>query len=161
MSHTSAEESFAGFLLNYGYASLKLLDVGGDGSGRYAEFASRFGVDYKTLGIGSCDYDIRDSPYSWPIPSDSFDLVSSSSTFEHIPFFWETFREMTRVCKPGGHLYVNAPSQGPEHWDLDCWRFKSGSMDALARWGNVQLISGTLDSKDETWQDCIGIFKKP
>lgn len=39
----------------------------------------------------------------------SFDLVVSSSTLEHVPEFWEVCHEMKRVLAPGGCLIVNVP----------------------------------------------------
>ena len=44
-----------------------------------------------------------------PFEDNSFDLIVSSSTLEHIPNFWLACDEMKRVLAPGGILIINAP----------------------------------------------------
>jgi SAM-dependent methyltransferase len=102
------------------------------------------------------------SSYRWPILDGSYEVVVCSSTLEHVEFPWETFREMCRVTKPGGYIYINVPSTGHIHWDWDGWRFNKDSMGALAKWGGVELIeSGTdTDSGDPEWHDTWGVFRK-
>jgi SAM-dependent methyltransferase len=70
-----------------------------------------------------------------PLRSNIADIVASSSAFEHDAFFWETFLERARVTKPGGVIYVNAPSNGKYHrYPEDNWRFYPDAVKALARW---------------------------
>lgn len=109
-----------------------------------------------------------------PFKDESFDIVISSSCFEHDDMFWETFLEMCRVAKPDGYLYVQAPQNGPYHgWPGDNWRFYADSWRALAKWGNkngygIELVESYIDETTpphETegtrfWNDSVGIFKK-
>ena len=44
-----------------------------------------------------------------PFEDNSFDLIVSSSTLEHIPDFWLACNEMKRVLAPEGMLIINAP----------------------------------------------------
>lgn len=44
-----------------------------------------------------------------PFEDNSFDLIVSSSTLEHIPDFWLACNEMKRVLAPEGILIINAP----------------------------------------------------
>ena len=61
-----------------------------------------------------------------PFEDNSVDLVVSTSCFEHDPCFWLTFKEMTRIVKPEGFIYVNAPTRGIYHgYPGDNWRFYS------------------------------------
>jgi SAM-dependent methyltransferase len=46
-----------------------------------------------------------------PFPDDSFDFVVVSHLIEHLDHPVEFFGECVRVCKPGGILYVEAPSE--------------------------------------------------
>ena len=49
--------------------------------------------------------------------------------------FWMTLREMARVVRLGGYVYVNAPSTGPYHaFPGDNWRFYRDAPAALALW---------------------------
>src|SRR3982750_82046 len=69
-----------------------------------------------------------------PLPLDDgqFDLVMATSVFEHDMAFWRTFLEMCRKAKPGGHIYISAPSNGKVHrYPRDCWRFYPDAGSAL------------------------------
>jgi len=80
------------------------------------------GVDYR-----ECDVDRQ--PLPWP--DDHFDLVVASHLIEHLDDPIRLAGELVRVCRPGGHVYIEAPSarslRGPaldraphaffSHWD--------------------------------------------
>ena len=75
-----------------------------------------------------------------PFSDGSIGLVVSTSCFEHDPCFWLTFKEMTRIVKVGGHIYVNAPTNGVYHcYPGDNWRFYSDAGQALAYWSGYQF----------------------
>jgi len=105
-----------------------------------------------------------------PFDDDSFDLVMASSAFEHDPRFWETFIEMCRVVQSGGHIYVNAPSNGGVHrYPLDCWRFYPDAGLALVDYARTQQVQVDLVESfvgkryPETWDgwnDFVAVFRK-
>jgi SAM-dependent methyltransferase len=102
-----------------------------------------------------------------PVASDSIDAIVSSSAFEHDACFWDTFLELVRILRPGGLLYVNAPSNYAFHrYPLDCWRFYPDAGVALVRWtgrrgGQIELIESFVASpKQEGWADFVGVFRK-
>lgn len=164
MAHQRAIKLCQQFLSNYATKPGRLLDVGGEGD-EYEKLVHDAGHLYFSLGVGDgVDYCVEKNPYSWDIKDFWFDYVICCSTLEHIPWFWATFKEMVRATKPGGFIFVCAPSSGPIHWDLDCWRFMPDSMNALARWGNVMPVQVFLDDGpecDKMWKDCVGVFQKP
>lgn len=51
--------------------------------------------------------DLSKTPY--PLESESFDLIIANHVLEHIPNWWECFKELTRVLKPGGILEIWIP----------------------------------------------------
>jgi len=118
--------------------------------------------------------DIVSNAHEIPFKDNHFDIVLSSSCFEHDDMFWETFLEMSRVLKPGGFMYVQAPSNGPYHgWPGDNWRFYIDSWLALERWGkkkgyDLELVERYIDESTphaehegvRIWNDSVGIFKK-
>ncbi len=64
------------------------------------------------------------SPYKFPMADGHYDVLISGQAFEHVKFFWLTWMEMVRTLKPGGFIFLIAPSRGPEHrFPVDCWRF--------------------------------------
>jgi len=99
------------------------------------------------------------------VVKEQYDFVVSTSCFEHDPMFWMTFLEMVKVCKPGGMIYVNAPSTGPYHAHPgDCWRFYADSWKSLADWSEknnlkVTLVETYID-RNGMWKDSVGIFVK-
>lgn len=102
-----------------------------------------------------------------PVEKGSFDACVSTSCFEHDAMPWQTFLSALDCLKPGGLLYINAPSNGPYHaFPVDNWRFYPDAGMALADWGrssgyDVCLVeSGTLARQTDAWNDFIAIFQK-
>jgi SAM-dependent methyltransferase len=102
-----------------------------------------------------------------PIRSNSADVVISTSQMEHDSFFWRTFLEFVRVLKPGGVLYLNAPSNGLYHrYPVDLWRFYPDSGRALADWSRESghalclIESFVAERLDDIWNDFVAIFVK-
>ena len=115
---------------------------------------------------------VLDDPYVIPMADESIAVVLCTSVFEHSSFFWKLFEEALRVLRPGGILYVNAPSNGYVHrHPLDCWRFYPDSGVALAEWGcrqgyDVVLLESFVTDQDfsdyseEIWNDFVAVFAK-
>jgi SAM-dependent methyltransferase len=102
-----------------------------------------------------------------PVASGSADIIIATSMFEHDSFFWQTFLEMLRVLKPGGVIYVNAPSNGSYHrYPTDNWRFYPDAGKVLEKWGvrngyELQLVeSFVADRRADHWNDFVAIFQR-
>ena len=149
---------------------MSVLDIGSyDVNGSYRTLFSKLQCSYVGIDLSSgpgVDV-ILDSPYRFPIQSNSVDIVISGQAFEHIEFFWLTWIEMVRVLKPGGMIFLIAPSRGPEHrYPQDCWRFYPDGYRALAKLGKCELLEVSADWEPHpdpgsgAWGDCVGVFKK-
>ena len=111
---------------------------------------------------------VLEDPYQYLFPPGHFDLIVSTSCFEHDPMFWLTFLEASRVLSPSGFLYINAPSNGWYHthpWDN--WRFYPDAALALESWGRrsgcpMNVIESFFAgrSNGDVWNDCVMIFSK-
>lgn len=115
-------------------------------------------------------------PYSIPVPSGSIDVVLSGQTFEHIPFPWVSMLEIGRILKPGGYLFVTAPSRGHPHGPLDCWRYYPDGFRALAAFSGLDVVEAqtdfpprvngrrhdysAIDTESAYWGDTVGVFRK-
>ena len=152
-------------------STIEIVDIGSYVvNGSYKQFFNRAGWHYVgvDLAAGPNVDVILTSPYRLPFKSHSVDVIVSGQAFEHIEFFWLTWLEMVRVLKPGGLIFLLAPSRGYEHrHPQDCWRFYPDAYRALADYGGLQLLEVNTDweqhaDKDSApWGDTVGVFKQP
>ena len=132
--------------------SVNILDVGGadfNGSFRSALRASSLANAIANVNITVAD--LAPGPgvnvvlehsrklLQLPFPDGAFDIVVTTSCFEHDRFFWHTFTEIARVVNPqDGLIYLNAPSNGHYHaYPRDYWRFYPDAASALADWAEL------------------------
>lgn len=108
-----------------------VFDVGG---------GERFGKwlkEYKGL-FAACDYrtfdydastgaDVVGDIQAIPLPEHSIDAIICSSVLEHVRDPLAAMRELTRILKPGGQIFLYVPSIYPYHSRPghypDLWRF--------------------------------------
>jgi len=114
--------------------------------------------------------DVVGTSHKIPFSKNTFDIVVSSSCFEHDDMFWVSFLEMCRVLKPNGYMYINAPSNGVVHrFPVDNWRFYEDCWSALEKWGrlkkhNIRLVESYIGRPSSRatgfgWVDSVGIYK--
>ncbi len=103
----------------------------------------------------------------WNIPDDHFDMIMASSVFEHDKTFWKTFLEMCKKIKTGGHIYINAPSNGTIHrYPKDYWRFYPDAglaLEELAKSEGFDLIlveSFVAEREVDVWNDFCAVFRR-
>jgi SAM-dependent methyltransferase len=66
------------------------------------------------------------------VPEGSFGLVICCSVLEHVPDPWAMARNITRVLKPGGSVYVSVPWAWRYHaYPDDYWRFSWRGIERL------------------------------
>lgn len=154
---------------------IKVLDVGSyDVSGSYRDIFLDKKYEYVGLDMeqGPNVDVVLKNPYDWSdIETDSVDVIISGQAFEHIEFFWITMEEMARVLRKDGLLCIVAPNGFIEHrYPVDCYRFFSDGMIALARYVNFEILHAdtncapSLGSKDwysETCADSMLVARKP
>ena len=155
--------------INLKETSFKVIDIGGsDLNGSIKPFFKN--MDYTVLDISphpSVDIVIKPGE-SLPFEDNTFDLVVSTSCFEHDPCFWITFKEMCRITKIGGYIYINAPSNGYYHGHPgDNWRFYADAGQALAYWASMQNVPVSVEEtffinplNNEPWIDFICVWKR-
>lgn len=150
--------------------ALAIADIGSyDVNGSYRSLfdSSRWLYQGVDLAPGPNVDLVLSSPYRLPFATGSLDLVVSGQAFEHVEFFWLSWLEMVRVLRPGGLIFLIAPSRGPEHrYPVDCWRFYPDAYRALARWGEVEALevgtdwSPDVDPDSAPWGDTVGVFRR-
>ena len=167
--HDTALEIGKAFFEAYAKSGAIVVEVGSRNVNGSLRDVCRRDVTYIGLDIESgpkVDV-VVDPQSSLPLQSDIADIVVSSSAFEHDAFFWQTFLEMTRLAKPGGVVYINAPSNGKYHrHPEDNWRFYPDAGRALVRWATKSGHQMTLiesfvaERRADIWSDFVAIFMK-
>jgi SAM-dependent methyltransferase len=83
---------------------------------------------WRYVGVDGCpgpNVDIVvDWDFKWEsIPDNSYDLVVTGQTMEHVKAPWKMAQAIYRVTKPGGMVMVIAPWKWDPHPSpIDCWR---------------------------------------
>jgi SAM-dependent methyltransferase len=105
-----------------------------------------------------------------PFETGSVDIVISTSCFEHDPVFWLTFKEMARIVRLDGYIYINAPTGGNYHgYPGDNWRFYSDAGQALAYWSSIRndnetiypvKVLETFNILGNTWNDFVCVWQR-
>jgi len=166
------EENYASSLPS---EKVKVLDVGSyDVNGSYKEYFSSDKYQYVGLDMAEGpNVDIAlENPYDWSeVETDSYDIVISGQAFEHVEFFWLTMAEMARVLKKDGLMCIIAPNGFEEHrYPVDCYRFFTDGMVALARYVNLEPLHAHTNCApennstgwySETRADAFIVAKKP
>ena len=102
------------------------------------------------------------SPPGEPFPFNdaAFDIVITTSTFEHDPMFWMTIREMARVTRLDGWVYATSPHAGHYHpYPGDNYRFMHDAGAALAFWTGKSIEGKAYPlSLNATWLGQGGSF---
>lgn len=66
------------------------------------------------------------------VENDSVDFVTSASVLEHVKYPQQVVKEIHRILKPGGVVYINVPFIFPFHADpVDFYRFTHKGIDIL------------------------------
>lgn len=153
-----------------GKRDLHILDIGSyDVNGSYKQFFDQPGWHYTGVDLApgpNVDLVLK-SPYRFPVKSHSVDVIVSGQAFEHIEYFWLSWLEMARMVRPGGLVFLLAPSRGYEHrHPQDCWRFYPDSYRALARYVDMELLEVNTDWEPHAdpdsapWGDTVGVFQQ-
>ena len=102
---------------------------------------------------------VLNNPYEITLQDGYADLVISGQMFEHCEFFWLAFKEMVRILKRDGLLFLIAPSTGSIHrYPVDCYRFYPDGYRALAKWAHCDCVEVWLD-RESVWGDLVGTFR--
>ena len=126
------------YLFQYENEPLSILDIGSQSLDSQVNHRFLFNKPkwvYKGLDIEAgenVDIVVKD-PYDWvEVETNSFDVVISNQTFEHISYFWITAFEIGRILKDGGIACIIAPSSGGEHrFPIDAFRYYPDGFSAL------------------------------
>lgn len=124
------------------------------------ELASRFSryvavdisADILTRGTRlPFEVEIADLSVDFPFQAEGFDVVIAMMVIEHLFDPFHSFREMARICRPGGFVFVNVPNIASIRCRLDLLRGRvpwTSRPDWFERgdWDGGHLHNFTIDS---------------
>lgn len=96
---------------------------------------------------------------SIPALDGSFDVVISANTLEHARRPWRLVREMARIVKPGGLVWLLVPMPNAHAYHahpIDCWRCYTEGMRGLFEDAGLTV----LDLHEAADHDTVGIARK-
>jgi len=163
--HKESMMEMKAFADKYANADSKVLGVGSLNvkdeffDGTYREL---FGAGYLGLDIvpGENVDIVSEDPYNWPVEDNSFDIVVSGSTLEHVEFPELTMAEIQWVLKPDGYCCITAPSTGFKHnFPDDYRRYNVNDLKALAENAQLSVVSAFIEVVP-IWNDAVLVAKK-
>lgn len=109
---------------------------------------------------------VMPGPYTLPWDNNEFDLVVSGQMLEHCRNPFRSVTEMKRVLKPGGMIVIIAPSAGPRHDKVDCWRFMHDAFASIAQEVGLDTVADWVDDqapdeRSRKWADHVFVGRKP
>lgn len=110
-------------------SGLNVLDAAcGDGMTGYAFKSYGYNVelvdfeDWREPRAANISFTCANLSKPLPYNSDFFDLICSFNAFEHIDDPGVCFKELLRICKPGGHIYLEFGPLYNSPWGLHAYR---------------------------------------
>lgn len=101
------------------------------------------------LAVGESGWNYANLDYvgplhEMPIEDDSFDAVLCTEVFEHLEWPRESAKEIYRVIKPGGKLYLTVPMAHDEHQvPYDFFRYTSFGLQSICKHAGFREIKVT------------------
>ena len=125
-----------------------ILDAGA-GESVYKKLFSRCSYKAIDLAVGESRWNYANLDYvgplhEMPIENDVFDAVLCTQVLEHLEWPRESVKEMHRVLKPGGKLYMTVPMAQNEHQvPYDFFRYTSYGLESICKHAGFNNIKIT------------------
>lgn len=125
-----------------------ILDAGA-GESIYKKFFSHCNYKAIDLAVGESRWNYANLDYvgflhEMPIENEMFDAVLCTQVLEHLEWPRESVKEMHRVIKPGGKLYMTVPMAQNEHQvPYDFFRYTSYGLESICKHAGFNNIKIT------------------
>jgi SAM-dependent methyltransferase len=129
-------------------AGASVLDAGA-GESVYKKLFSHCHYKAIDLAVGESRWNYTNLDYvgalhEMPIEDEMFDAVLCTQVLEHLEWPRESVKEMCRVLKPGGKLYMTVPMAQNEHQTpYDFFRYTSYGLESICKHAGFQDVKVT------------------
>ncbi len=141
--HLNSELLFKKYALPVYKNQIKVLEIGPAGiPSVYQKIVNNETIIWHTIDFESTTYIgtttnkltyIINTPYTFPIEDEAYDIVLSGQVIEHVSKPWLWLKELKRVTKTNGTIITINPVSWPYHEaPIDCWRIFPSGIEALA-----------------------------
>jgi SAM-dependent methyltransferase len=138
--HLNTELLFRKYALPYFKDGMKVLEIGAEGITNFCKIVNNQNITWHTLEIDLTNTEaifeknhiISCNEYSYPLDTESYDIVLSGNVIEHVKNIWKWSQELNRIVKKQGFLITINPVSWPFHEaPVDCWRIYPEGAKAL------------------------------
>lgn len=101
--------------------------------------------------------------YNYPLVDESFDVVVSASTIEHVQDMYKWILELKRITKKKGLICIIAPSffRTDHKHPFDCWRiYSDGMIFLLKEVAGLKLLKIKMSTPSRNEIYCMGVAQK-
>ncbi len=101
--------------------------------------------------------------YRYPFNDETFDVVISGSTIEHIEDIFRWVKELFRITKRGGLVCIIGPSvhRNQHRHPIDCWRiYPDGMKYLLGEVAGLEVLQAERSKLSGKMVECMGIGRK-
>ena len=135
----------------------KVLDVGSfNVNGTYADLFVNHSYTGCDIAPGDNVDIVMPSEYDIPVENESYDVLVTGNTMEHVKQIWTWVLELDRVLKKDGYVCLTVPCAIHEHrHPVDCWRVLPDGLEVLFKdWmksnggGNYEILKNEARGND-------------
>jgi len=141
--HPNSRLLFCKYARPYFKSGSRVLEIGPDHPSTLRGLVNEPSIDWHSVDIFAhpdLTY-TASNEYSFPIADNVYDVVVAANVLEHVRKIWVWIKELSRVCKPDGHVITVNPVSWPYHAiPIDCWRAYPEGMRALYAEGGLEVI---------------------
>ena len=116
--HLNSILLFIKYALKFFKDEIKVLEIGPDEiPSSYRKKVKIKSIVWDTIDLNP-NYNttfLAKNEYQFPIEDNSYDIILSGQVIEHVRKIWIWIKELSRICKVGGHIITINPISYPCH----------------------------------------------
>jgi len=150
--HDNSKLLFAKYATPYFKPGIRVLEIGAQThTSTYRALIPQQNISWDTLDIkpGEGITHVAISAYSYPIASNTYDVVLAGQVLEHVRHPWRWFPELARIAAVDGLVITVSPISWPYHEaPVDCWRIYPEGIKSLCEEASLTVLTCVYSSEE-------------